>query len=86
MSVGPGKLYVGGRLALDLWNWTEEGEAMFDGSIDYLVDVDTQAGVAAELRVEMTNELRPVAKQEEFNTTHKYGGCRIGFQEEDRVD
>jgi beta-glucosidase len=86
MSVGPGKLYIDGKLALDLWNWTEEGEAMFDGSIDYLVDVDMEANKAVELRVEMTNELRPIAKQQAFNMTHKYGGCRIGFKEEDQID
>ncbi|KAL8285368.1 hypothetical protein RB600_009689 [Gaeumannomyces tritici] len=81
-----GRLHVDGRLALDLWDWAEEGEAMFDGSIDYLVEVDMEAGKAVELRVEMTNELRPAAKQKEFNMTHKYGGCRIGFKEEDTVD
>ncbi|KAI1491760.1 glycosyl hydrolase family 3 N terminal domain-containing protein [Biscogniauxia mediterranea] len=86
MSVGPGKLYVDGKLALDLWDWTEEGEAMFDGSIDYMVDVEMVAGKPVELRVEMTNELRPVAKQKVFHMTHKYGGCRIGFKEEDQVD
>ncbi|KAK3310655.1 glycoside hydrolase superfamily [Chaetomium strumarium] len=86
MSVGPGRLYVNGKLALDLWDWTEEGEAMFDGSVDYLVDVDMHAGRPVELRVEMTNELRPVAKQKQFNMTHKYGGCRIGFKAEDQVD
>lgn len=86
MSVGPGKLYLDGKLALDLWNWTEEGEAMFDGSIDYLVEADMEAGKAVELRVQMTNELRPLAKQKQFNMTHKYGGCRIGFMEEDKVD
>ncbi|KAI0107859.1 glycosyl hydrolase family 3 N terminal domain-containing protein [Nemania sp. FL0031] len=86
MSVGPGKLYLDGELALDLWNWTEEGEAMFDGSIDYMVEVDMTAGKPVELRVEMTNELRPISKQKEFNMTHKYGGCRIGFKEEDQVD
>lgn len=86
MSVGPGKLYLDGELALDLWNWTEEGETMFDGSVDYMVNVDMTAGKAVELRVEMTNELRPISKQKEFNMTHKYGGCRIGFKEEDQVD
>ncbi|KAK8103772.1 uncharacterized protein PG998_010805 [Apiospora kogelbergensis] len=86
MSVGPGKLFVDGKLALDLWDWTEEGEAMFDGSIDYMVDVEMQAGKAVELRVEMTNELRPIAKQKQFNMTHKYGGCRIGFKQADAVD
>lgn len=86
MSVGPGKLYIDDKLALDLWNWTEEGEAMFDGSIDYLVEVDMQANKAVELKVEMTNELRPLSKQKQFNMTHKYGGCRIGFKEEDKLD
>ncbi|UPK99043.1 hypothetical protein LCI18_009978 [Fusarium solani-melongenae] len=86
MSVGPGKLYVNGQLVLDLWEWTEEGEAMFDGSVDYLVDVDMEADKAVELRVEMTNELRPISKQKQFGITHKYGGCRIGFKEQDRVN
>ncbi|KAM7219294.1 Glycoside hydrolase superfamily [Rhypophila decipiens] len=86
MSVGPGRLFVNGKLALDLWDWTEEGEAMFDGSVDYLVEVDMEANKPVELRVEMTNELRPIAKQKQFNMTHKYGGCRIGFKEEDQID
>ncbi|KAI1855552.1 hypothetical protein JX266_000417 [Neoarthrinium moseri] len=86
MTVGPGRLFVDGKLALDLWDWTEEGEAMFDGSIDYMVEVDMQAGKPVELRVEMTNELRPIAKQKVFNMTHRYGGCRIGFKQEDAVD
>lgn len=86
MSVGPGKLYIDGKLALDLWEWTEEGEAMFDGSIDYMVDVDMEAGRPIQLRVEMTNELRPIVKQKQFGVTHKYGGCRIGFKEEDQID
>ncbi|CEI68241.1 Beta-glucosidase B [Fusarium venenatum] len=86
MSVGPGKLFVDGKMVLDLWDWTEEGEAMFDGSIDYLVDVDMEADKAVELRVEMTNELRPISKQKQFGITHKYGGCRIGFKEQDKVD
>lgn len=86
MSVGPGRLFVDGKLAMDLWDWTEEGEAMFDGSIDYLVEVQMEANRPVELRVEMTNELRPLSKQKQFNMTHKYGGCRIGFKEEDQVD
>ena len=40
MSVGPGRLYVNGKMVMDLWDWTEEGEAMFDGSVDYLVEVE----------------------------------------------
>ncbi len=86
MSVGPGRLFVNGKPELNLWDWTEEGEAMFDGSIDYLVSIEMEADKPVELRVEMTNELRPIAKQKQFNMTHKYGGCRIGFQEEDRID
>jgi len=86
MSVGPGRLFINGKLALDLWDWTEEGEAMFDGSVDYLVDVEMEANKSVELRVEMTNELRPFSKQKQFNMTHKYGGCRIGFKEEDQID
>jgi len=86
MSVGPGRLFVNGELALDLWNWTEEGEAMFDGSVDYLFELDMETHKAVELRVEMTNELRPLTKQRELNMTHRYGGCRIGFKEEDQID
>ncbi|KAK3396558.1 glycoside hydrolase superfamily [Sordaria brevicollis] len=86
MSVGPGKLYINGKLALDLWDWTEEGEAMFEGSVDYLIDVEMDANRPVELRVEMTNELRPVEKQKQMGMTHRYGGCRIGFKEEDQVD
>ena len=86
MSVGPGRLYVNGALALDLWDWTEEGEAMFDGSVDYLVQVAMEAGKSTELKVEMTNELRPISKQQEMGTTHRYGGCRIGFKEQDKID
>ncbi|PSR80397.1 glycoside hydrolase superfamily [Coniella lustricola] len=86
MSVGPGKLYVDGTVSLDLWDWTEEGEAMFDGSTDYLIELDMMANIAVELRVEMTNELRPISKQKQFKMTHKYGGCRIGFKEEDKID
>lgn len=86
MSVGAGRLLVDGKLALDLWDWTEEGEAMFDGSIDYLVDVDMEAGKPVTLRVEMTNEFRPAAKQDRWGMTHRYGGCRIGFKQQDQVD
>lgn len=86
MSVGPGRLYVNGELAVDLENWTEEGEAMFDGSVDCLVEFEMEAGKAVELLVEMTNELRPISKQKQFGMTHKYGGCRIGFKQEDKID
>jgi len=86
MSVGPGRLYVNGELAVNLENWTEEGEAMFDGSVDCLVEFEMEAGKPVELLVEMTNELRPISKQKQFGMTHKYGGCRIGFKQEDKID
>lgn len=86
MSVGPGRLHVDGRLALGLWNWAEEGEAMFDGSVGYLVEVDIEAGKAVELKIGMINELRPAAKQKGFNMMHRYGGCRIGFEGAETVD
>jgi len=85
--IGPGRLFVDGRLvAMDLWDWAEEGEAMFDGSIDYLVEVQMEASRPVELRVKMTNELRPLSKQKQLNMMHKYGSCRIGFKEEDQID
>lgn len=86
MSVGPGELYLDDKLALDLWDWSEEGEAMFDGSIDHLVEADMEAGKTVKLCVRMTNELRPFSKQKQLNMTHKYGGCRIGFMEDDKVE
>lgn len=86
MSVGPGKLYIDGELALDLWNWTDEGATMFEGSMNYIIEREMEASKPITLQVEMTNELRPVAKQKELGVTHKFGGCRIGFKQEDKVD
>ncbi|KAH8813203.1 glycoside hydrolase superfamily [Xylogone sp. PMI_703] len=85
-SVGAGRLLVNGEVVLDLWNWTEEGEAMFDGSIDYLIDIDCEANKPLELVVEMNNELRPISKQKQRNQTHGNGGCRIGYKEQDTHD
>lgn len=86
MSVGPGKLYMDGRLVLDLWDWADEGATMFEGSMNYTVTVDMQASQPVRLMVEMTNELRPRAKQKQLGVTHKFGGCRIGFKQQDEVD
>ncbi|RFU80568.1 glycoside hydrolase family 3 [Trichoderma arundinaceum] len=86
MSVGPGKLYIDGKLVLDLWDWADEGATMFEGSMNYIVERDMRASETIKLTVEMTNELRPIAKQKELGVTHKFGGCRIGFKEEDVVD
>jgi beta-glucosidase len=85
-SVGPGRLYVNGKVAIDLWDWTEEGEAMFDGSKDILIDIDLEAGVPAEVVAEINNEVRPVARQKHAKLTHHNGGCRIGYKEEDKQD
>lgn len=84
-SVGPGRLLVDGKLMVDLWDWTEQGEAMFDNSIDVLIDMQLEAGKAIELIAESTNEIRPISKQKP-GRTHAYGGVRIGYKEEDRVN
>ncbi|KAJ4856762.1 fibronectin type III-like domain-containing protein [Trichoderma breve] len=86
MSVGPGKLYVDGQLALNLWDWADEGATMFEGSMNYIIDVEMQASKPVQLMVEMTNELRPLAKQKQLGVTHKFGGCRIGFKQQDKGD
>lgn len=84
-TVGPGRLLVNGEAKVDLWNWTEQGEAMFDNSKDILVDVEMEAGKAVEVIAETTNEIRPVSKQKP-GLTHKTGGVRIGYIEEDKQD
>jgi beta-glucosidase len=83
--VGPGRLLVDGKIMVDLWDWTEQGDAMFDNSKDVLFDLQLEAGKAVELVAETTNEIRPLKKQEP-GKTHKYGGCRIGYKEEDKED
>ena len=84
-SVGPGRLIVDGELKVDLWDWTEQGEAMFDNSVDVLFDVQLKAGRAIEVVAESTNEIRPISKQRP-GATHAYGGVRIGYKEEDERD
>jgi len=85
-SVGPGRLRVNGQVMMDLWDWTEQGEAMFDGSKDFLFELDCEAGVPVELVAEINNEVRPAARQKTVNLTHQNGGCRIGYKEEDKQD
>lgn len=85
-SVGPGRLRVNGKVMMDLWDWTEQGEAMFDGSKDFLFEVDMEAGVPVELVAEINNEVRPASRQKTVNLTHQNGGCRIGYKEEDKQD
>ncbi len=81
-----GRLYIDGTLGLDLWNWTQEGDAMFEGSIEHFIDLKMAAGRKVEIKVRMTNELRPVAKQKQLGVSHRYGGCRIGFAQQDTID
>lgn len=85
-SVGPGQLLVNGEMKVDLWNWTDLGEAMFSGSKDILFDIYLEANVPVELVAETTNEIRPFFKQAQLNQTHAAGGCRIGYQEADTED
>jgi beta-glucosidase len=49
-------------LVADLWDWTNQGETMFDGSEDTLIEVDMEAGQPIKLLVKTTNEIRPVSK------------------------
>jgi beta-glucosidase len=85
-SVGPGHLFIDGKLVADLWDWTTPGETMFDCSVDYLVEVEMEAGHPVELLVKTTNEIRPRSKQSTAGQKHLNGGCRIGYMEEDKVD
>ena len=81
-SVGPGRLFVNQKLFIDNWNWTQEGEAMFEMSIDVVKKVRLEAGVKADFRVESTNEIRPRSRLTPEGPRHRFGGCRIGYQEE----
>ncbi|QDS68320.1 hypothetical protein FKW77_010686 [Venturia effusa] len=84
-SVGPGRLFLNGELFIDNWDWTEEGDAMFDDSTDILKTVHLQAGIPVAVLIESTSEVRPLAKIPVAGT-HGYGGCRFGYQEEVKSD
>ncbi|KAF2459836.1 glycoside hydrolase superfamily [Lineolata rhizophorae] len=84
-SVGPGRLFLNGELFIDNWDWTEEGEAMFEASEDVVKSIHLEAGVPVTILVESNNEVRPASKIS-LGPTHHYGGCRIGYQEEATVD
>jgi beta-glucosidase len=77
-SVGPAKMYINGELLIDNWDWTEAGEAMFDGSVEELAYWPMVAGQSYSILIESTNEVRPAVKT---GPTHGYGGCRIGYIE-----
>ncbi|KAF2869393.1 glycosyl hydrolase family 3 N terminal domain-containing protein [Massariosphaeria phaeospora] len=85
-SVGPGRMFLNGELFIDNWDWTEEGEAMFSASEDVLKSTYLEEGKPVELVIESTNEVRPASKVSIIGRRHDYGGCRIGYQEEDKVD
>ena len=86
MTVGPGRLFLNQELFIDNWDWTEEGEAMFDGSVDVLKKVQLEGGKAYDLLVESNNEIRPRSKMSFEGPQHAYGGCRLGYEEEVTVD
>jgi beta-glucosidase len=85
-SVGPGRLFINGELFIDIWDWIEEGEAMFSASEDVLKSIYLEEGKPVQLLVESTSEVRPASKVSVIGRKHDYGGCRIGYQEEDKVD
>jgi beta-glucosidase len=85
-SVGPGRLFLDGELFIDNWDWIDEGEAMFSASEDVLKSIQLEEGKPVEVLVESTNEVRPASKVSIIGRRHDYGGCRIGYQEEDKVN
>ncbi|KAF1989575.1 glycoside hydrolase family 3 protein [Aulographum hederae CBS 113979] len=85
-SVGPGRMMLDGKLFIDNWDWTEEGEAMFEASQDVLQSINLKADVPVHILVESNNEVRPASKMTPDGPRHGYGGCRIGYQEESRID
>lgn len=80
-SVGPAKMYVDGQLLIDNWDWTEAGEAMFDGSVEVLAHWPMEEGKRVDILIESTNEVRPALGPGSTAPTHGYGGCRIGYIE-----
>ncbi|KAH7060725.1 glycoside hydrolase superfamily [Macrophomina phaseolina] len=85
-SVGPGRLFLDGELFIDNWDWTEEGEAMFEASEDVIQSIYLEEGKPVQILVESTNEVRPASKITHGRPTHAYGGCRIGYEEESRIN
>ncbi|KAF1946318.1 hypothetical protein EJ02DRAFT_441234 [Clathrospora elynae] len=85
-SVGPGRMFINGELFIENWDWAQEGEAMFSASEDVLKSIQLQEGTPIEILIESTNEVRPASKVSVIGRSHDYGGCRVGYQEEDKVD
>ncbi|KAF1912569.1 glycoside hydrolase superfamily [Ampelomyces quisqualis] len=85
-SVGPGRMFINGQLFIDNWDWVEEGEAMFSASQDVLKSIELKEGQPVEILIESTSEIRPASKVSVIGRRYDYGGCRIGYQEEDKID
>ena len=85
-SVGPGRLFLNQKLFIDNWDWTEQGETMFEDSVDMVKKIQMEAGKSVDVTVESTNQIRPQSKISPGGSTHAHGGCRIGFEEESHVD
>ncbi|KAF2013401.1 glycoside hydrolase family 3 protein [Aaosphaeria arxii CBS 175.79] len=85
-SVGPGRMFINGEMFIDNWDWTEEGEAMFSASQDVVKSIQLEEGKSIEILIESTSEVRPASKVSVIGRRYDYGGCRIGYQEEDKID
>jgi beta-glucosidase len=85
-SVGPGRMFINDELFIDNWDWVEEGEAMFSASEDVLKSIHLEANVPVSILIESTSEVRPASKVSVIGRRYDYGGCRIGYQEEDQID
>ena len=79
-------MFIDGELFIDNWDWTQEGEAMFSASEDVLKTIHLEEGKAVEILVESTSEVRPASKVSVIGRRYDYGGCRIGYQEEEKID
>jgi beta-glucosidase len=85
-SVGPAKMYIDGQLLIDNWDWTEASEAMFNGSAEALASWPMYAGNPVEILIDSNNEVRPAPEPGHTGTTHRFGGCRIGYIESSNRD
>ncbi|KAF2146902.1 glycoside hydrolase family 3 protein, partial [Aplosporella prunicola CBS 121167] len=85
-SVGPGRLFLDGELFIDNWDWTDEGEAMFEASEDVVKTVQLEANRPVAVLIESTNAIRPASKLKPGGPTHAYGGARLGYHEESGAD
>ena len=59
---------------------------MFSASQDILKSIHLDANIPVEILIESTSEVRPASKVSIIGRRYDYGGCRIGYQEEDKID